>query len=157
MSVESEQRNTMLGVARSLSLADLWGGQLRQFVLYGAVSVAALAVDYALLIFLTEYVGLYYLVSATISFLAGMLLVYATSVGFIFDERRLDNRSLELTSFAAIGVAGLLLNALLLWAITTGTPLGYQLAKLPTAGIVFLFNYLARRNLLFTAGRIVKP
>ena len=104
MSLESEQRNTMLGVARSLSFADLWGGQLRQFVLYGAVSVAALAVDYALLIFLTEYVGLYYLVSATISFLAGMLLVYATSVGFIFDERRLDNRSLELTSFAAIGV-----------------------------------------------------
>lgn len=146
----------MLPVARTFSIADLWGGQLRQFVLYGGVSVAALAVDYGLLIFLTETVGLYYLVSATISFLVGMLLVYVSSVGFIFGERRLQNRSLELSSFALIGLAGLVLNGLLLWAITTGTPLGYQLAKLPTAGLVFLFNYFARRNLLFTAGRPVK-
>jgi len=36
-------------------------------------------------------------------------------------------------------------------APATGTPLSYQLAKVPTAGIVFLFNYLARRNLLFSA------
>lgn len=146
----------MLPVSRTLSISDLWSGQLRQFVLYGGVSVAALAVDYGLLIFLTETVGLFYLVSATISFLVGMLLVYVSSVGFIFGERRLDNRSLELTSFALIGVAGLVLNGLLLWAITTGTPLGYQLAKLPTAGLVFLFNYIARRNLLFTAGRPAK-
>ena len=102
MSLESEQRNTMLGVARSLSFADLWGGQLRQFVLYGAVSVAALAVDYALLIFLTEYVGLYYLVSATISFLAGMLLVYATSVGFIFGGNRLWIDRVESVSHAEL-------------------------------------------------------
>lgn len=133
------------------SLGALWGGQLRQFVLYGAISVAALAVDYCLLIFLTEYVGLYYLVSASISFLAGMLLVYVTSISFIFDERRLTSTSLELTGFVAIGVAGLVLNGLLLWAITSGTPLGYQLAKLPTAGIVFLFNYVARRHLLFSS------
>jgi putative flippase GtrA len=80
-----------------------------------------------------------------------MLLIYVTSISFIFDERRLASASLELTSFAAIGVAGLVLNGFLLWAITTGTPLGYQLAKLPTAGIVFLFNYVARRNLLFSS------
>jgi putative flippase GtrA len=156
MSLESQQRSVMLPVSRTVSIAELWSGQLRQFILYGGVSVAALAVDYGLLIFLTETVGLYYLVSATITFLVGMLLVYVSSVGFIFGERRLNNRSLELTSFALIGVAGLVLNGLLLWAITTGTPLGYQLAKLPTAGLVFLFNYIARRNLLFTAGRPVK-
>jgi putative flippase GtrA len=147
MSIDSRH---MLRVSRVPRFADLWGGQLRQFVLYGAISVAALAVDYSLLIFLTEYVGIYYLVSASISFLAGMALVYVSSVGFIFDERRLSRRSVELTSFAAIGVAGLVLNGLLLWAITSGTPLSYQLAKLPTAGVVFLFNYVARRNLLFS-------
>jgi|GEM_PF-253798 len=157
MSLESERQRAMFAVSRNSSFAGLWSGQLRQFVLYGAISVAALAVDYGLLIFLTETIGLYYLLSATISFMAGMLLVYFASVSYIFDERRLGNRSLELTSFVAIGVAGLVLNALLLWAITSGTPLGYQLAKLPTAGIVFLFNYLARRNLLFSSERSSKP
>ncbi len=147
MSIDSRQ---MPRVPRGPWLGDLWDEQLRQFVLYGAISVAALAVDYGLLIFLTEYVGIYYLVSASISFLAGMFLVYVASISYIFDERRLSSRSVELTGFVAIGLAGLLLNGLLLWAITTGTPLSYQLAKLPTAGIVFLFNYVARRNLLFS-------
>lgn len=150
--MQQKQASTIAGLPlKAGSLGALWGGQLRQFVLYGAISVAALAVDYCLLIFLTEYVGLYYLVSASISFLAGMLLVYVTSISFIFDERRLSNRSIEITSFVAIGLAGLVLNGLLLWAITSGTPLGYQLAKLPTAGIVFLFNYVARRHLLFSS------
>lgn len=148
MTIDSKQ---LLGPSRrSMAPSELWGGQLRQFVLYGAISVAALALDYGLLIFLTEYVGIYYLVSASISFLAGMLLVYVTSISFIFQERRLASTSVEFTSFAAIGLAGLALNGFLLWCITTGTPLSYQIAKLPTAGIVFLFNYVARRNLLFS-------
>ena len=150
--MRDKQVDAMLGLPRkAVSLDALWGGQLRQFVLYGAISVAALALDYGLLIFLTEYVGIYYLISASIGFLAGMLLVYLTSISFIFDERRLTSTSLELTGFVAIGVAGLVLNGLLLWCITVGTPLSYQLAKLPTAGIVFLFNYFARRHLLFSA------
>jgi len=152
MSLEREQGSAMFGVSIPASFGNLSGGQFRQFFLYGAISVAALAVDYGLLIFLTEIAGLHYLVSATLSFSAGMLLVYGSSVGFIFDHRRLESGSLELMSFVLIGVAGLLLNAALLWAITAGTPLGYQLAKLPTAGIVFLFNYVARRNLLFATG-----
>ncbi len=148
MTIDGKQ---LLGPSRrSIAPSELWGGQLRQFVLYGAISVAALALDYGLLIFLTEYVGIYYLVSASISFLAGMLLVYVTSISFIFQERRLASTSVEFTSFAAIGLAGLALNGFLLWCITTGTPLSYQIAKLPTAGIVFLFNYVARRNLLFS-------
>jgi putative flippase GtrA len=151
MSLQNQQRSGGFPVSSAGPISNLWSGELRQFVLYGLVSVAALAVDYGLLIFLTESMGLYYLVSATISFLAGMLVVYFSSVGFIFGERRLSSRSLELTSFALIGVAGLVLNGLLLWAITTGTPLSYQLAKLPTAGIVFLFNYVARRTLLFSS------
>ncbi|ODR94772.1 hypothetical protein AUC69_02825 [Methyloceanibacter superfactus] len=152
MSIDSKPVGALLGRSRpSLAFSELWGGQLRQFVLYGAISVAALALDFGLLVFLTEYVGLYYLVSASISFLAGMLLVYVSSISFIFQERRLASKSLEVTSFAAIGIAGLALNGILLWCITTGTPLSYQLAKVPTAGIVFLFNYFARRNLLFSA------
>lgn len=132
-------------------LGKVWDGQLRQFVLYGVASVAALAVDYGLLIFLTEYVGFHYLISASISFLVGGLVIYCASILHIFDQRRLSSRSIEITSFMAIGGVGLALNGLLIWAITEGTPISYQLAKLPTAGIVFLFNYVARRSLLFSA------
>lgn len=62
---------TLSRTSSTRRLGNLWNGQLRQFVLYGAASVAALAVDYGLLIFLTEYVGFHYLISASISFLVG--------------------------------------------------------------------------------------
>ncbi|ODA66476.1 GtrA-like protein [Methyloligella halotolerans] len=109
-----------------------------------------MALDYGLMIFFTEVWGWHYLVSASVSFLAGMLLIYVASVTLIFDKRRLTSPSLELAGFVAIGFIGLLLNGMLLWGFTAFTPLNYQLAKLPTAGFVFLFNYFARRQLLFT-------
>jgi hypothetical protein len=55
MSIDSRQIRS----SRMPWRGDLWGSQLRQFVLYAAISVAALAVDYGLLIFLTEYFGIY--------------------------------------------------------------------------------------------------
>jgi putative flippase GtrA len=152
MSIDSERAGAIRGLSLwGLSLSDRRVRQLHQFILYGVTSGAALAVDYGLLIFLTDYCGLHYLVSASISFLCGMLLVYVMSITVIFDERRLWSPSLELTSFIAIGIAGLPLNGLLLWGLTTATPLSYRLAKLPTAVLVFLFNFIARRNLLFSS------
>jgi putative flippase GtrA len=57
--------------------------------------------------------------------------------------------SLELASFVAIGVAGLALNQLLIWTLVSRFGLDVALAKAPTAGAVFMFNFLARRALLF--------
>jgi hypothetical protein len=47
MSTDGKQSGALLGLSRSSwTFDELWGGQIRQFVLYGAISVAALALDY---------------------------------------------------------------------------------------------------------------
>jgi putative flippase GtrA len=122
----------------------------REWAKYLAASVAALAVDYTLLVLLTELVGLHYLVSAAIGFSAGLIVTYVLSVTVIFKQRRFG-RTLELGGFVVIGLLGLGLNELLLKGMVEGLGLHYALAKIPAAGISFLFNFAARRLILFTA------
>jgi putative flippase GtrA len=118
---------------------------------YGLSSALALAIDYGLLIVLTERVGLHYAASAAIGFCAGVLVTYTLSVTFVFKQRRVLSTRLEFAGFLAIGVLGLGINQALLWALVTYSPLPYSLAKAPTAVVVFLFNFAARRALLFPA------
>jgi putative flippase GtrA len=121
-----------------------------EFGRYAACSALALAVDYSLLVTLTEYMALHYMASSAIGFSAGVSLAYVLSIRFVFEQRRLEG-SLEFVSFVAIGVLGLLLNQVFLWCLVTFSSLSYALAKAPTAVIVFVFNFSARRSFLFSA------
>lgn len=124
---------------------------LRELFGYGLCSAAALALDYGLLVALTELAGLHYLIAAATGFLAGLVLVYVASVRFVFTERTLERPSVEFGVFLMIGLAGLAINQAVLWGLVSLTPLGYQFAKAPTALIVFLVNFTMRRALLFSS------
>lgn len=117
---------------------------------YGLASALALAVDYGLLLLLSKSFGVAYLTAAALGFLAGMAIAYVLSITIVFKNRRNVRASLEAASFVAIGLAGLALNQLMIWALVAHAGLDVAIAKAPTAGVVFMFNFLARRSLLFT-------
>jgi putative flippase GtrA len=56
----------------------------------------------------------------------------------------------EAIGFVAIGLAGLLLNQILLFGFIEGLQLSLGVAKGLTAIGVFLFNFVARRSVLFS-------
>ena len=87
---------------------------VREAVLYSAASGCALAVDVGLLWLLVEVAHMHYLVAASVAFLTGTAVVYAFSVRGIFRHRRVRDRRLEFSTFAAIGVLGLFVNLLVL-------------------------------------------
>jgi putative flippase GtrA len=117
---------------------------------YGLCSGVALALDWSLLVLLVKE-GMYYLVAAALSFLAGIALAYVGSILFVFRGRRGRSPAAEIVGFLAIGLAGLALNQVLIFAFVHGCGLNVAIAKAPTAGCVFLFNFLLRRALLFAA------
>ncbi|HLH40233.1 MAG TPA: GtrA family protein [Bryobacteraceae bacterium] len=90
-------RDLLLGASESTSI---------QFARYTVVGGIAFAVDFGVLFLLTRFAGIYYLTSATISFVLGLAVNYALS------RRTMSNATLEFTMFALIGVAGLGLNEL---------------------------------------------
>ena len=118
---------------------------------YLAVSVVALAIDFALLVSLTQWAGLKPLVSSAIGFCVGLVVSYILSITLVFTERRLSNRWFEFGGFLLIGAVGLAINQVSMKFFIDSVGLGYALAKLPTTGVSFVFNFVARRMLLFTA------
>lgn len=120
--------------------------QLFRYIIVGGVSFL---VDYALLFTLTEYLHLHYLLSATISFVAGLLVNYLLSTSWIFRHSKLKSRSAEFVIYGIIGVIGLLLNNLLLYVFTDWMGIHYMFSKLITAVLVMGWNFMGRKFILF--------
>ena len=120
-----------------------------QFARYTVVGGVAFAVDFGFLFLLTHFGGVYYLISAAVSFVLGLAVNYALSRVWVFSQRTLSNATLEFTIFALIGVAGLGLNELGMWLLASRLGLEYLLAKMVTAAFVYVWNFAARKYSLF--------
>lgn len=121
-----------------------------EFFRYGLASLAALVVDFALLAFFTEIIGLHYLISGAIGFTAGLVLIYLLSIGWVFRRRKMDNWHKEWILFAVIGLVGLLINEFGLWVLTEKLHIHYLVSKLGASVAVFLWNFSARKYFLFS-------
>lgn len=120
----------------------------KQYVRYIFVGGSAFIIDFALLVFFKEVVGLHYLVAATTSFLVGSVYNYALSTRFIFQTRVFSNKHLELLFFVLIGVSGLVLNSLIMYVCSTHV--GVYASKILSGVAVFSWNFIVRRITLFS-------
>ncbi|MBE3063810.1 MAG: GtrA family protein [Spirochaetes bacterium] len=124
---------------------------LPQLARSAAVSLLAFAIDFAILVTLTEAAGLHYLISAGISFLVGTTVSYVLSVTWVFPVRRFSSKAVEYLLFIAVGVIGLGLNEVLLWVFTEPLGIFYMASKVIAAALIFFWNFGARKFLLFPA------
>ena len=120
---------------------------------YFLVSALTLALDLAVYWTLIEVAKVYYLAANVVSVSTGLVANYVLSVAFVFSHRRLKSRRAEFAGFVAIGLAGLAVNEAGVALLVGGVGLSRVLGKIGAAGVSFLFNFLVRRSLLFTAAR----
>ena len=120
---------------------------------YFLVSALALAVDLSLFWLLVEKAHIYYLAANAVSVSTGLIVNYLLSVAFVFKQRRLASRRAEFVGFIAIGLMGLAVNEGCVAVLVGVAGLGPILGKLAAAGVSFVFNFVTRRVLLFTAKR----
>lgn len=120
-----------------------------QLLKYGLVGGTAFALDFSLLYILTDFLHIYYVLSATAAFIAGLLCNYSLSVYWVFNERALTNKYAEFLVFSLIGVVGLLLNDGLIWTLTEVGKMHYLESKAFAAVVIFFWNFFARRQVLF--------
>lgn len=110
----------------------------------------AFLVDTALLTLLTEFFGREHLLLWTgIAFAAGLVITYLFSILWVFDKRSMKSRTAEITVFVLIGVIGLGLTELLMWLLAQKAGLHYLLSKIVTTVLVFVWNFAAKKLLLF--------
>ena len=126
---------------------DNW---LLQLFRYGFVGGIAFVVDYVTLFLLTEYAGVPYLWSAAIAFILGLVTNYLISIIWVFQHNEKMHIWQEFLFFAVIGVIGLGLNEIIMYAGTDLLHLHYMVSKLISTVIVFFWNFFARKFLIFT-------
>lgn len=120
----------------------------KQFAKFAVVGFASLAVDYALLLVLVEWMHIDLLFSTTISFIASVIVNYALSMRFVFEHKEDMSRKREFTIFAILSAIGLGLNDLYMFVGVVVFNIGYQFMKLVSTFLVTWYNYFSRRRFL---------
>ena len=133
--------------ARSSGLS----GELARYVVAGGLAALLNMSLYTICWRLLVSLGVVgdYLLADVVGFLGGTTLSYQLSIRWIFPRRRLANRTLEYGAFSSIGAIGLLLSQLSLWLLIGWLGLHRDLAKLIAVAVVLLWNFGARKLILF--------
>ncbi len=121
---------------------------LEQIVRFGVVGVIAFVVDYAVLLLLTEIVGIHYLVSSAVAFVVSVAVNYALSVAFVFETDKSRSKGQGFVLFAVMSVGGLGINQLMMWLLSDGLFIPYQLSKLLATAVVMVYNFITRKRFL---------
>ena len=120
-----------------------------QFFRYIFVGGIAFLVDIGSLYVLTDFFAIFYLISAAFAFILGLITNYMLSISWVFNRRTLDNKTVEFSVFAMIGIIGLGLNELLIWFFTAEMNFFYLTSKILAAIIILFWNFFARKLTLF--------
>lgn len=123
-----------------------------EFVKYVIAGGFSFLCDLCALYVCTEYVGLHYLVSGLIGYGVGLVVSYYLNVTWVFRFRKYDKRVVEFGLFNLIVVAGLILNELIIYVAVDNIEVHYLYGKVASGLIIFLFNYFAKKYLLFNDG-----
>jgi putative flippase GtrA len=134
---------------------------LIQFVRYMMAGGLAFLVNAVLLFCLTipDFFQKYYLIAASVSFIAGVIVAYILSVMWVFSRRNVSNKKLEFVLFVAVGVVGLVFNSVIITLCTeilflkyfpiTDKHIRINVSNVVSTAVVFIWNFTARKLALF--------
>lgn len=116
---------------------------------YGFVSGLAFVVDFGTMYVCIHFLHLSTMWATTIGFCLGIVTNFITSTLWVFDKTH-HRRMAEIGLFLLVGVTGLGLNNLIVWFCHYRLGIWSMVSKLISTAIVFFWNFLLRRFLIYT-------
>lgn len=130
-------------------LKDQTDNIIIQLFRYVFVGGTAFVVDIFFLYVFSDIFGIYYLISAVFSFIISVLVNYAMSTRWVFNQNNIENRVVEFNLFLLISTIGLVFTEILLYFFTDICGIHYLISKIISAVIVLFWNFLARRVMFY--------
>jgi len=122
-------------------------------VVYFFVGGISFIVNLGAFLLFVHVVGLHWVAANVAGFVAGTLINYVLSVRFVFESRLFSRRHFEVFLTLVVSAFGVAMETLLIYLGHEVIYLDLNVSKLGAAGIVFFWNYGARRFLVFGAIR----
>ena len=134
-----------------MSSSTTYFAELRRIARYFFVGGVAACVDISLFMLGAQVMGLPYLRVGAFSFILATLVNYFLSIRIVFVSGARFAKRWEIVLVFVVSAVGLGINQLILAAGVEVGQLPLLLAKLVATGVVFFWNYLARRLIVFGA------
>ena len=119
-----------------------------QFMRYLVIGGACAILDLLLLYTFVDYLHIWYLYAATVSFTIVIVLGYFGQKYFSFRNYENNHRK-QLTTFIIVALTGLALNIAFMFLFVSLMNLWYVLASIMTKFIVLIWNFLANKKITF--------
>lgn len=125
---------------------------LGQFLRYFVTGGLAFVVDFGAFALALYYFDIHYLISNLIGLMAGNVVNYLLSIGWVFssEKRKMEKHVFwEVVIFVLISLFGMGLNELLMYVFVGVLAIQEMVSKVGAAIIVLLYNFFARKYILF--------
>jgi len=131
---------------------------LGQFLRYFVTGGLAFVVDFGAFALALYYFDIHYLIANLIGLAAGNVVNYLLTVGWVFstEKRKMEQHVfLEVVVFVLISLFGMGLNEFLMYVFVGLMAVQEMLSKVVAAIIVLLWNFFARKYILFKSNNKV--
>lgn len=130
-----------------------------QIIKFGAVGFLCFFIDYAIMVGLTELVGIPSLISSGVSYTISTIVNYILSVTVVFDADKEANKVVQFIVFVVLSLIGLGINQLCMWggtawlerlmeqsqALAAYSRYAYMVVKIFATAIVMVYNFITRK------------
>ncbi|MEP5566888.1 MAG: GtrA family protein [Halioglobus sp.] len=106
--------------------------------------------DFSILIFCSEILELHYLLGNLLGYFLGLFVAYYLNVKWVFSYRKYQRTSVELLLFNAIVLTGLAISEGMMAYLVGVAEAHYMTAKIAASALVMVFNYTAKKIILFS-------
>ena len=120
-----------------------------QFIFYMLFAGVAALIDTGLLFVLTEFLGIYYLVSSVVSYLCGMITNYSLNKVFNFKDKS-PKIAQQFVLFAFVAIIGLILNQIILFILVENIHVWYIFAKIISLFVVVIWSFFGHKKITFS-------
>jgi len=122
---------------------------LKKISKYLFFSIIATLTDILILYILTSIFGIYYLVSATISYIIGMFIAFYGNLKYTFERNHNKKVYNQFINFTIISLVGLILNLFFIKVLTNNFGIWYIYSKIIAVVIIFFIKYFTHKKIVF--------
>ena len=121
---------------------------LKQIVKFGFVGGTAFVIDAGVLMILSKYVGIKYMIANVISFTISVIYNYVMSMKFVFEVNTETSKEKNFVQFIILSIIGLGINEVIMKLCVGLWTLPLLISKMLATAIVMVYNFISRKLLL---------